>query len=142
MERLKKHLDEGRRPGGELRGRRGVHRAQVAQDGQLDVLQLLPRVGVAHVADADAQAVRVHVVVVVTQRLGGQAAGGTRLVSMRVLDTWHGPAARATHTQPAPLAGEYNIASMGCSPEQLIILIAAPAHAGEPETLQALQFFC
>ncbi len=68
------HLDIGGRPRGKLGTGRSIHSAEVAQHGLLDVLQLLARVGVLHVADADAQPVRVHVVVIVTQRLCREAA--------------------------------------------------------------------
>lgn len=68
------HLDKGGRARGKLGTGRSVQVTQVLQHGRLDELQLLAGVGVLHVADADAQAVRVHVVVVVAQRFGREAA--------------------------------------------------------------------
>ena len=47
---------------------------QVLQHGRLDALELGARVGVLHVGRADAQLVRVHVVVVLRQRGLGQPA--------------------------------------------------------------------
>ena len=56
-------------------GTRGsVHSAEILQDGGLDKLQLLLRIGVLHVANTDPQAVCVHVVIIVAQRLCWQAA--------------------------------------------------------------------
>lgn len=66
------HLDVGGGPGRHVRGGRSIELGQVLQHCQLDVLQLLAAVGVLHVAHADAQPVRVHVVVVVAQRLHRQ----------------------------------------------------------------------
>ena len=82
------HLDMGGRARGKLGTGRGVHGAEVAQHGLLDVLQLLARVGILHVADADAQPVRVHVVVVVAQRLRREAASAHTLPQLGHTE-WH-----------------------------------------------------
>ncbi len=68
------YLDIGRRTGGHLGTRGSVHSAEILQDGGFDKFQFLLRVGVLHVADTDPQAVCVHVVVIVAQRLCWQAA--------------------------------------------------------------------
>ena len=67
-------LDVGGRAGGHVRGGCCVELGQVLQHGGLDVLQLLAAVSVLHVAHTDAQPVRVHVVIVVAQRLLRQPA--------------------------------------------------------------------
>ena len=67
------HLVRGR-PGGNGGGGGGAQGGQVSEHGVADGLERGARVGVLHVADADAQLVRVQPVVRPRQRLGRQPA--------------------------------------------------------------------
>ena len=73
------HLDILRRARRHVRGGRGWQAPEVVEHGGADARERVAAVGVLHVADADAQAVRVHVVVVVAQRAVRQPVSGITL---------------------------------------------------------------